>query len=215
MQGIMFIEYLFHRTVRGLKTQTRRTGGLQKVNDDPTDWELMRFALGHAKFTQRFNAINEVYCKPKYALNSIIYLKEPILVLDNFKDHPELDCFYFFDQAAKARAAFKGRWTNKMFMPASRARHFIQITDIRVERLQDISDKDCLAEGIESITARKNSYCNYMYKLADGVPLQVAKSIRHSFFSLFKWANKIPKAKPVPNPWVFVYTFKLLTDYKP
>ncbi len=40
-------------------------------------------------------------------------------------------------------------WTNKMFVRAELMPHSIKITNIRVERLQDISDEDCLAEGVE------------------------------------------------------------------
>ena len=39
-------------------------------------------------------------------------------------------------------------WTNKMYVAAYRMPHHIKITNIRVERLQDISNKDCLWEGI-------------------------------------------------------------------
>lgn len=41
-------------------------------------------------------------------------------------------------------------WTNKMFVKAFSMRKFIQITKVRIERLQDISDEDCLKEGIQS-----------------------------------------------------------------
>ena len=39
-------------------------------------------------------------------------------------------------------------WKNKMFVRADACKHQIRITDVRIERLQDISDEDCLAEGI-------------------------------------------------------------------
>ena len=39
--------------------------------------------------------------------------------------------------------------TNKMFVRADLMPHHIKITDIKVERLQDISDIDCLCEGIK------------------------------------------------------------------
>ena len=39
-------------------------------------------------------------------------------------------------------------WTNKMFVRSDLMSHHIKIERIRVERLQDISEEDCLAEGI-------------------------------------------------------------------
>lgn len=39
-------------------------------------------------------------------------------------------------------------WTNKMFVKAELMPHPIKITNIRVEYLQDISDEDCLREGV-------------------------------------------------------------------
>ena len=38
--------------------------------------------------------------------------------------------------------------TNKMFVRADLMPHHIRITNIRLERLQDISEEDCLEEGI-------------------------------------------------------------------
>lgn len=49
-------------------------------------------------------------------------------------------------------------WKNKMFVRPDLMPHQILIKNIRIERLQDISDEDCLAEGIE-------------YDSAEGLPL--------------------------------------------
>lgn len=40
-------------------------------------------------------------------------------------------------------------WRNKMFVRADLMPHQIRITNVRVERLWDISDEDCIREGIE------------------------------------------------------------------
>lgn len=42
-------------------------------------------------------------------------------------------------------------WTNKMFVRADLMPHQIRITNVRVERLQDISDEDCIKEGVEIV----------------------------------------------------------------
>lgn len=52
-------------------------------------------------------------------------------------------------------------WTNKMFVKADLMPHHIKITDVKVERLQSISDDDIMREGI-----RKDGYaggCMYFY----------------------------------------------------
>lgn len=42
----------------------------------------------------------------------------------------------------------KEKWRNKLFMKEDFARYYIKITGKRRERLQDISDEDCIREGI-------------------------------------------------------------------
>lgn len=46
------------------------------------------------------------------------------------------------------KTKFAPGWKNKMFVRADLMPHHIRITNIKVERLQDISDEDCLKEGV-------------------------------------------------------------------
>jgi hypothetical protein len=63
------------------------------------------------------------------------------LMIGDFGD----DCYDSFKNAV---VHDKAGWHNKMFVQADLMPHRIQITDIRIERLQDISDDDCMKEGI-------------------------------------------------------------------
>ena len=94
-------------------------------------------------------------------------------------------------------------WTNKMFVPASLCIHQIRITNVRVERLQDISDEDCLREGVngESIFD-DNDYCTVL-----GIQSWFTYP-RDAFAALIDKVSGNGTWKS--NPWVFVYEFELV-----
>lgn len=99
--------------------------------------------------------------------------------------------------------------TNKMFVQAETMPHQIRINDVRVERLQEISDYCCLKEGIIKEwfePARKNYY------YVPGVEIKSSKDVydtpKEAFAHLI---NKVSR-KDVwkENPYVFVYDFELI-----
>lgn len=52
-------------------------------------------------------------------------------------------------------------WNNKMFVKAELMKQFIKITNVKVERLQDITSEDCLREGIMKVEDKNTGYCRY------------------------------------------------------
>ena len=102
-------------------------------------------------------------------------------------------------------------WSNKMFVKANLMRHHIKITDIKVERLQDISDEDLEKEGVETrryensgneyVFYHPNPYRNGNWGYVHYHSLQEASQ---SFFD-----NICGKGTWERNPWVFVYEFEL------
>ena len=97
-------------------------------------------------------------------------------------------------------------WNNKMFVRANLMPHRIRITDIKIKRLQDISDEDCLKEGI--------------FKWGD--PFHEDRVEDFGFFGATKhymtakaaFAALIDKVSGKStwdsNPWVFAYEFELV-----
>jgi hypothetical protein len=101
-------------------------------------------------------------------------------------------------------------WDNKMFVRADLMPHQIRITDVRVERLQDISDVECLKEGIQKILTGCEYYQYSFYDNDKGL-WNNYKTPREAFAHLI---NKVSK-KDVwqENPYVFVYDFELVNSY--
>lgn len=98
--------------------------------------------------------------------------------------------------------------TNKMFVRADFMPHHIKITDVRVERLQDITNEDCLKEGIMHFIPADDEECTeegYGYLTSDG-GLFMFDTPREAYASLI---NKIcGKGTWERNPWVEAYTFE-------
>lgn len=98
-------------------------------------------------------------------------------------------------------------WSNKMFVYAGLMPHQIRITNVRVERLQDISDEDCIREGVIENTATDilgGTIKGYTIKGVDGGYVFA----REAFSALI---NRISgRGTWESNPWVFVYEFELV-----
>ena len=97
-------------------------------------------------------------------------------------------------------------YTNKMLVKADLMPYQIRITDIEVERLQDISDEDCLKEGV--FKGRFRDFPNDMfYPYKDCKDTDVSWTARQAFALLIDEVSG--KGTWERNPWVFAYTFEL------
>lgn len=105
------------------------------------------------------------------------------------------------------RKSYEGTksWTNKMFVCASRMPYHIRITDIRIERLQDISDDDCMKEGItyKEVSATK-PYGIYTGKRM----ICLGETPRKAFAALIGKVSG--KGTWERNPYVVVYDYELV-----
>ena len=98
-------------------------------------------------------------------------------------------------------------WSNKLFVRADLMPHQIRITGIKCERLQDISDKECLREGIRQFTP--NFPKNFPIHPTHFVVGDILKDTpREAFASLI---DKISgRGTWASNPWVVCYEFELV-----
>ena len=112
-----------------------------------------------------------------------------------------------WEAIAEAVGADSKGWDNKMFVRADLMPHHIRITDVRVEHLQDISDEDCLKEGIDKMLTGCEYY-QYSFYDNDKGSWNNYKSPREAFAHLIDKVSG--KGTWESNPYVFVYDFELV-----
>lgn len=105
----------------------------------------------------------------------------------------------------KARKTL-GQWQRARFMPKALARIFLKVTAVRAECLQDITEQDAIAEGIESFHPVPG----------DGAPITSYKDYIMGDFALRRpvasfaslWESIYGRGTYALNPYVWCYTFQ-------
>lgn len=199
MQGILFVEHLFRLVINGVKTETRRTGALDKlINKNPGIWGVANECVDEYlefKFNNLFSSSE--WISPRYRPGEIVFLKEPYTKEGLYK--------YDFTTAAPARDMAK--WKNKMFMPHHMARYFIQIINVRVERIKDITSESAIKEGIykNSLADRGYTHPYYLGPTTFDSSIEAFKDL----FCTVNYKKQSGLKAWINNDWVFVYEFKL------
>lgn len=201
MQKIMFNSKfgLEQAVLEGRKTMTRRSVSdkiLKKYQDYLNWWNTQN---GGFKVPE-----DEFYlCESPYKVNDVIAIAQAYKDVNcgGYPVDSRYDSFRTAYSVGGVREYDKG-WNNKMFVYADLMPHHIKITNIRVERLQDISDADCMKEGI----CKNFDACRPYYIPNTGRP--TFANSREAFAALIDKVSG--KGTWDSNPWVFVYEFKLI-----
>lgn len=200
---------LTEAVLSGRKTQTRR------IITNCTGIRLSPFCKSGVEDNHGYELI------PKYDVGEVVAIAQSYkdtgvnptsiigLPIKGSKTHGVLQC----------EAQCTPGWNNKMFVRADLMPHHIRITNVRVERLQDISDEDCIKEGIvkkEHIIPTPTPQiitqyypCQYMIdcvnKLGWGKsynsPREAYADLIDKVSGMRTWFN---------NPYIFVYDFELV-----
>ncbi|HXF12249.1 MAG TPA: hypothetical protein VN517_03790 [Terriglobales bacterium] len=105
-------------------------------------------------------------------------------------------------------AAKIGNWVTPLFMPRWASRITLEVTKVRVQRLQEISEEDARAEGVELLSDAPACLTPWKnYRLKPGAPFAMNHSIAAaSFMSLWDSINGDKSSNA--NPWVWAVSFK-------
>ena len=220
MKKIMFNDQygLTALVLGGKKTMTRRVEGGIRVHGNPSN----EIISGIVEMHKSMNA-----CRSKISFGSDIEVEictrfrvgERVAVAQSYKEI--LSCGNPLQEELEREIAEKTGMghpgcMNKLFVDPKLMPHVIEITDFRLERLQSISDGDCIKEGVVEEVQRignmdikryhpSPAHVKAMRKVGWGI---VRDTPRVAFEELIDCISG--KGTWDKNPWVVVYEFKLV-----
>ena len=214
MKGKIFTAQEVQAIIAGNKTQFREVIKPYPIlSDDKSYWEFkgVQWAGKNSSYAKNFgdSARPEMPDLCPYQVGQNIFVKEN---------------FYL---AWKKRPA--------QHMKQEHSRLTLEITSIKVERLQDISEDDAIREGVNKLFTeeemkhvlkvhkieKNDSYANYLWhghiartitkKQSDEWEYQCSayEKAKDSFFSLWNATHRKPEEKFEANPFVWVVDFKI------
>ncbi len=195
LNGILMKPDMIQAVREGSKTVTRRLSGLKTINEHPDEWLRPPVKVGgYWEFYRPDSSTLRV--KPPYSVGEVCYIKEGWAVEKRYNHLPPRDIprtakiFYVADGVGEWPIHLViGKLRSPLFTLSWAARYFIKITDVRPERLQEITPEDARLEGIDQ---------NKPWGFPDGYI--------NSFAWL--WDSTYQKTKWDINPWVFRYSFR-------
>lgn len=204
MQKIMFNDkcFLTDLALEGIKRMTRRPIKVKNIivrDCDPIFNPADDYYKGHSGYYLLIDGDTGKVIRPRYKVGEIVavaqsYYKagiDPGMILGDGSNG------FIFNE--------KG-WENKMYVRSDLMPHRIKITGIRAERLQDISDDDCLAEGMQFDGKAQSFYCGF--NNSTGSKIWLGRNPREAFAALIDRTSG--KGTWQSNPFVFVYEYTLI-----
>ena len=191
MKKIMFNDKcgLTQAVLDGIKTQTRR------VVNIPVGFELKEiyhYLMSNKKEFLFENGNSQRIVKPKYQIGEIVAIAQSYSTISENN----------ISEKYKDTIGYK----NKMYVKSELMPHKILITDVSVEKINDISYEDCFSEGIEKDDPDTLSSNLYYYKLNGYkqsflTPVAAFMYLLDAIGNIDIWLD---------NKYVFVYKFKLI-----
>ena len=214
-----------------IKTKTRRTDGLELVNGTPDKFRYISNSyetdIPHEaiKYDDRIyylfnthwsNAVSYVVRCP-YKKGDVLWVRETFYstMNDDFeKDFVYLaDCItkrpfdlsdaYCMNEWGSRNKDMWPKWKPSLFMPKEGCRIFLEITDVRVERLQDISEQDAISEGVEFREWPEGRY----YKTYTESTNYFNENVAYTSFKTL-WQSINGQDSWEVNPFVWVISFR-------
>ena len=201
IKPILFNTEMVRATLCDYKTCTRR---LIKHNVDAvlnSPYRLRHPEMEDAWLISRL-------CRAPYDPGDVLYIRETWCELPvNEAGHIRGHSVYYYKADGDLRPeGWRGKWKPSIHMPKEAARIWIKVTDVRVERLQEITIDECIKEGIYPSNCKN---CNATFD-CDICPDEGYDEV-DKFVEV--WNSTIKKSDLDrygwnANPWVWVIEFE-------
>ncbi len=217
MQKIMFNEKFGLETavLNGTKTMTRRkiTYPSKFKGENVAGYFVCRRPSGEVTeicmYDEDERMIDGGQILPKYKVGEVVAIAQSYETMYHEIGLETMDMFTTSMKDSKG-------WNNKMFVKADLMQHHIRITKVKAERLQDISEEDCLKEGIKKTIHKDASgewgiYYWYLGVTKHNCPYGQYKeydTAKDAFLNLIDEVSG--KGTWNINPHVWVYEFELI-----
>lgn len=196
--GMLFSSEMVRAILDERKTQTRRLARDCRIDSNGNAWQ------------GKWNFGQDVWGKPHVDrwkkpcnVGDHIYVRETWGVL-NDKHHRY--CYLVDSQYPQGRSRQQlvgNRWRPSIHMPKAAACIWLEVTDVRIERLQDISEKDAIAEGIDM----ESEFASLCIDL-ETAPYSNDLVRNSAAITVFKKLWESTCGSWDANPWVWVIEFK-------
>lgn len=141
-RGLLLTDIMALRAWEGYKTQTRhpvKGKALEIINET----HALKSFLGPTVFRKRLDDV--IMCCPWGIPGDRIYVREAMAILGKIQQiiyRSNIDGYPYIEKKIK--------WTPNIHMFKKHARTWADVTYTGIQHVQDITDEDCIAEGIMS-----------------------------------------------------------------
>ena len=209
IKPILFNTEMVQAILDGRKTCTRRvikpqpdekhTYPLGFVTDSTEKKEVGSFGFAANEYGGSIQYVKPPY---RYAPGDILYVRETWCALPvNEAGHMRGHCVYYYRADGELRPeGWRGKWHPSIHMPKEAARIWLKVTDVMVERLQEISENGAKAEGANFKNGKNVGFEEKMNRTAIERFTEIWNgTIKKSDLDRYGWNA---------NPYVWVISFE-------
>lgn len=196
MKPILFNTEMVQAILEGRKTVTRRT-----IKDLPQEAKRIGWVTGSGNAKSYDVAAFDINgnrrdYKTRYLIGDTLYVRE------TWQKSPAGTYLYKTDNNGNLSNGHVYKWKPSIHMPKEAARLFLHVTNVRVERLQDMCLRDFINEGIvireESFNDPENAY----YQAKEFFRELWNSTIKEAELEEYGWDA---------NPYVYAYEFEFIS----